>query len=220
MKKTDRKYKACIAIMVITTVICLTLYFFVFHTGFSDNQEDWGYFGSYFSGILMPILTGINVFVFITLTKEIEQERELKKEQELQIQKEMHLMSLRFEEVKNLNNALTAVFNNNTQTCTGTPPTVDRALKCISNFHGYLGTLFPISFKRQSVFDFVIWELEEELMILSREGKDSVYALEKENLIKFIKLKYDLINALYALSSDKQENWPKETYDYLNIKQN
>lgn len=220
MKKVDRKYKVCVIIMIIMVVICLTLYFLVFHTVGFNNQEAWSNFGSFFSGFLMPILTSINIFVFITLTSEIEQDRKCKKEQELQIQKEMQLMSLRFEEVKNLNNALTEVFNNNTQSCWGTPTTIDRALKCISNFHNYLGTLFPITLKRQSVFDFVLWELEEELMILSREGKDSVYALEKENLIKFKKLKYDLINALYALSSDKQENWPKETYDYLNIKQN
>lgn len=36
---------------------------------FSDNISDWGSFGSYISGIVTPILTGLNIYIFFILTK-------------------------------------------------------------------------------------------------------------------------------------------------------
>ena len=63
--------------IIVSAVGCtiLFLYFICFHDGFSFDQSDWGNFGSFFSGVLIPILTIINIYVFISLTKEIEAQR-------------------------------------------------------------------------------------------------------------------------------------------------
>ena len=52
-------------------IATMLLYWSVFRFGLSTQMSDWGNFGSYFSGLIMPILTAINITVFVKMTKEI-----------------------------------------------------------------------------------------------------------------------------------------------------
>lgn len=52
----------------IATTAILGMYFFIFHYGLSSNSSDWANLGSYFSGMLLPILTFINILVLIEIS--------------------------------------------------------------------------------------------------------------------------------------------------------
>lgn len=221
------KYDICLYIGVLFAILFIFSYFFWFRDGISRNTADWGNFGAYYSGVLMPILTVVNIYVFIKLTREIELERRNReevqaqnREAELQKQREMQMAELRFEEVKNLNNVLEATFKSITKCETELPPTITNATKTISNFMYNFGTLFPIEEKRYRLFQLCLTEIDTELLCLQSEGWDSMYALPKDDIKKMHHLKDELIRSLYAISFGKEEKWSKETYDILNIKQN
>lgn len=61
------KKKISLYIGMVTAAI-LGMYFFIFHYGLSSNSSDWANLGSYFSGLLLPILTFVNILVFIEIS--------------------------------------------------------------------------------------------------------------------------------------------------------
>ena len=76
--KTDRRVKIACYIAIFVSVILIILYFVFFHYGFSNDSNSWSNFGDYFNGVLTPILTVVNIYVFIRLTtviSEIESKR-------------------------------------------------------------------------------------------------------------------------------------------------
>lgn len=76
---TKRKY---IYYAAIALVIALTfgIYFFTFHGSISDDSNVWSNFGNYINGLLTPLLTIINIAVFIELTIAISQLEEQRSE--------------------------------------------------------------------------------------------------------------------------------------------
>ncbi|MBQ6378131.1 MAG: hypothetical protein IJJ56_04985 [Prevotella sp.] len=52
----------------LATAAILGMYFFIFHYELSSNSSDWANLGSYFSGMLLPILTFVNILVFIEIS--------------------------------------------------------------------------------------------------------------------------------------------------------
>ena len=76
----------------IVSVIVLALYFIIFHSGFSNDSSSWSDFGDYCNGIITPILTAVNIFVFIRLTSKIS-EIESKRAQEILNQEKNHFNS-------------------------------------------------------------------------------------------------------------------------------
>lgn len=60
----------------VTLVAILTTYFVVFNGKLSVASQDWASFGGYVSGIMMPILTSINIWVFVNLTRAIDNNNE------------------------------------------------------------------------------------------------------------------------------------------------
>lgn len=57
-----------IAVITISSLVTIGLYFCMFHGSLSMDSKDWADFSTYFTGVLTPILTGVNIFVFIKLT--------------------------------------------------------------------------------------------------------------------------------------------------------
>ena len=78
----------------------IALYWSVFRYGLSTNAVDWGSFGSYFSGLLLPILTVINILVFVKMTKEISLIDDKRAESAINSQKEITLMQFRKSEIE------------------------------------------------------------------------------------------------------------------------
>lgn len=75
------------AIIIICTIIGLlelmviVVYFSIFNGSISTNNQDWGLFIQIFNGLIMAILTGVNIYIFYKLNITIEnknQERNIK----------------------------------------------------------------------------------------------------------------------------------------------
>lgn len=82
-----------------TIFIVVGLYWIVFHDGLSYNSEDWGNLGSYFNGVLSPILTFANIFIFIDISMKLSVLDDKRAEKESEGQKNLILMQFRKKEI-------------------------------------------------------------------------------------------------------------------------
>lgn len=91
-------------IITIATLIVINLFLtFV-------NSSSWIEFSVFFNGVLMPILTAINVFVFVKLTNIISKKDEIRSEKELSYQKQLLLMQFRKAEIEEFEKSFDNVF--------------------------------------------------------------------------------------------------------------
>lgn len=106
-KNLQRNVIICI---VLVSIIILAFYFFMFNNGLSKDSNSWSNFGDYVNGVLTPILTAINIYVFIKMTiaiSSLEERRtinaneieEARLEKEMQHEKIMLMMQLRKQEI-------------------------------------------------------------------------------------------------------------------------
>lgn len=117
----DRSIKNACYIAISFSVILIVPYFVFFHYGFSNDSNSWSNFGEYFNGVLSPILTAVNIYVFIRLTttisdieskraqeaidqEKLRSDRELNQakelfEKELEHEKKLLLIQLRKQEI-------------------------------------------------------------------------------------------------------------------------
>lgn len=85
--------------IVVSFIIVLSLYFIMFHDGLSEKASSWSEFGGYLSGVLMPILTTINIYVFLKLTNAISEKDIAQSEKEMENQRQIVLMQFRKAEI-------------------------------------------------------------------------------------------------------------------------
>ena len=76
-------------------VVVIGLYICNFHFGLSNSHSKWSEFGDYFNGLLSPILTAINIYVFIRLTRVIDENDDLRQSKAEAHEKAMLLMQYR-----------------------------------------------------------------------------------------------------------------------------
>ena len=97
-------------IIILSITIVLSLYFYMFHNGLSSNSTSWSEFGDYINGVLTPILTILNIYVFVKLTNSISERDSVRSEREMSYQKQIVLMQFRKDEIdsflKIMNDAL------------------------------------------------------------------------------------------------------------------
>ena len=74
------------------------------------NSSSWIEFSVFFNGVLMPILTALNVFVFVKLTNIISKKEEIRSEKELSYQKQLLLMQFRKAEIEVFEKSFDNVF--------------------------------------------------------------------------------------------------------------
>lgn len=74
------------------------------------NSSSWIEFSVFFNGVLMPILTALNVFVFVKLTNIISKKEEIRSEKELSYQKQLLLMQFRKAEIEAFEKSFDNVF--------------------------------------------------------------------------------------------------------------
>lgn len=96
-----RKY---IVLFIIIFAAAFAFYWSVFRYGLSTNSADWGSFGGYFSGLVLPILTAINIVVFVKMTKEISLIDGKRATTAINAQKEITLMQFRKKEIDTFEN--------------------------------------------------------------------------------------------------------------------
>ena len=102
------KITACI--LTIISISVIILYFNKFHYGLSSDQQDWGNFGAYISGTIVPILTIVNIWVFYRLTSAIDRHDEERKQKDLNHQRKIIVAQFRQKELDNIANILNSVF--------------------------------------------------------------------------------------------------------------
>ena len=97
--------------IIAVTICCLGFYFYMFNNGLSNESNSWSNFGDYVNGVLTPIFTVINIYVFIKLTtaisrleeKRYENSMEIedkRREKEIEHEKELLLMQFRKQEIE------------------------------------------------------------------------------------------------------------------------
>lgn len=98
-------------IIIVATICCFGLYLCMFNNGLSNNSNSWSNFGDYVNGVLTPIFTVINIYVFIKLTttisrleeKRYENSMEIenqRREKEIKHEKDLLLMQFRKQEIE------------------------------------------------------------------------------------------------------------------------
>ena len=110
-----KKYILLAIILLMATSIVLGMYWMVFHEGFSYNSADWGNFGSYFNGLMMPILTFVNILVFVSISMKISSLDDKRAEKEAEGQKNLMLMQFRKKEIDNFERVLNEALIPSTQ---------------------------------------------------------------------------------------------------------
>ena len=110
-----KKYILLVIILLMATSIVLGMYWMVFHEGFSYNSADWGNFGSYFNGLMMPILTFVNILVFVSISMKISSLDDKRAEKEAEGQKNLMLMQFRKKEIDNFERVLNEALIPSTQ---------------------------------------------------------------------------------------------------------
>ena len=118
-KKLQRNVIVCI---VVAFIIIPAFYFYMFNSGLSKDSNLWSNFGDYVNGILTPILTAINIYVFIKMTiaiSSLEEKRtinanaieEARFEKEMHHEKEMLMMQLRKQEIDTFVKQMNRIFD-------------------------------------------------------------------------------------------------------------
>lgn len=101
--------KIFILICVGAGLIGTGLYFYQFRGPFSSDAQDWNAFGGYINGVLMPILTMVNIWVFYKLTISIDRNDEVRKQKDIDFQKKMLTANLRQKLLEDFSNILNNV---------------------------------------------------------------------------------------------------------------
>lgn len=114
-------------------------------------NHSWIEFSTIFNGIMMPILTAINVYVFVKLTNAVSEKDEMRSRKELEYQKNMMLMQFRKSEI----DAFSRIITNENDVCT--EKLLSSALLYVDTFYSSRLSLFNLdkeSGVAEEIFDF------------------------------------------------------------------
>lgn len=99
-----------------TIIICLILVVFLylghFHSGLSNQMRDWSDFGNYFTGLLTPLLTIINIVVLVELTIAVSDADKSRTTAEIKTQKDLLLLQMRRQSIESFSQIMNHYFNN------------------------------------------------------------------------------------------------------------
>ena len=90
----DKRIKIVCLVATLIAIILVAPYFILFHYGFSNESSAWSNFGDYINGILTPILTTVNIYVFIRLTSKISEIEDNRTNEAIQQERERSIKEL------------------------------------------------------------------------------------------------------------------------------
>ena len=106
-----RKYRYIIYIIIAILLLgSLSFYAWFYHSGISNNINDWSAFSNYFSGFMMPFLTIANIVVFIELTIAISDYEEKRSAKEMEQQKALLVMQFRRQSIESFYQHINPLF--------------------------------------------------------------------------------------------------------------
>lgn len=185
-------------IMAAIFIIVVGLYFCKFHFGLSDCHSKWSEFGDYFNGLLSPILAAINIYVFIRLTKVIDENDDRRQKRAEEHEKSMILMQFRKSELDYLSNLLQQSMlikaDNNRYTM------VEPMMLALTYIETFLQTKLELfGLTEASPVTIKIQELYECLNEMSQLMLNNI-KVEKQNVLKFLNLKNEIILSLQKIT--------------------
>ena len=110
----ERKRIVYYTAMIILVALTFFIYFWKFHGELSDDSYIWSNFGNYINGLLSPLLTIINIVVFIELTIAISQMEEQRSKQAIENEKQLLLMQLRKQEIDKFVQQMNRIYDGHT----------------------------------------------------------------------------------------------------------
>ena len=202
------KAKRLIYIGVFSLLFFIVLYLLKFNKGLSDNSQEWNNFASYLSGLMMIVLTSINIYVFVKLTKAIDKSDEERRRQDVKAQKLILLSNLRQNELNRFNDVLNnALMIKPSFSIIEASRTIIEATIYIETFVNTKKHIFP--FIEDKNFEDKILRLHNILMLLDKKWKDSFNAENdteqnsftpliflKEDFVEFLKIKNNVLSSL------------------------
>ena len=207
-----------LAITVFTTIVGTT-YFYIFHGELSVSSQDWASFGSYISGVLMPIFTAINIWVFVRLTQTIDKQNKKRSEEEsekqqtrhkaeLEHQKRMIITQIRQAEISQLSKILDSSFIPDSNSCSDAlsknnsyKNNLARTLSEIDSFLNEKQYLFPTD-KNEIAFRSLI-KVYKMISEILNQFDDPGYKVELGNLLE---MKHKAMIELYQYTTDNISN--------------
>ena len=188
--------------------IFLSLYFSKFHNDLSSEANDWAAFGSYIGGVVTPVLTIINIGVFIWLTLVIKNSGEEQKKKELEHQKRLIITQMRKTEIAQLSKILDSTFvpENNSFIYSNSVNdelkiNLMRSLIEIDSFLNEKQNLFPLDHNSSAFLSLI--DLHKMIGEVQDQYDNSTY---KIRLVELMKLKHNAIQALYQFTTDNIAN--------------
>ncbi|MCE5319512.1 MAG: hypothetical protein LLF93_00225 [Bacteroidales bacterium] len=204
-------------IVLVSFGVSLFLYFYIFNGSLSRNAQDWASFGSYISGILLPILTGLNIWVFIRLTQAIDRENNIRKENDnkrfeerqkvdIEFQRRMIISQIRQTEVNSLSKALDNLFFPS-EFCSDSKLFLDsikvnlvKGQILIDSFVNGRNDLFNINENKEAID--ALWELHKKVSFLNRRIDDPSFTVENKLMQEILELKHKAISYLQKYTID------------------
>lgn len=193
-------------------LIIAAIYFYHFHNGFSQSPADWSSFADYICGLLSPLLTLLNIIVFIDLTKSIEQNRlaieknkdkeeEYRHKKDIEHQRQMQIFQLRVEEIHRLDNILENTFSSNIQDYhANIPASLIMSLTYIGSFTRNKIDIFVKSNEEKDQLSKLFLELHHILNELALNMGDINYQIDKSSMTQYLDTKAKIFKELYALT--------------------
>jgi len=197
-------------------LLFLIFYLMVFNGSISNESQDWSNFASYLSSMMMIVLTTINIYVFIRLTKVIDKNDETRRRQELNVQKLILLSNLRQSELNKFNDIL-----NNTLMISSSlieaesSRSLTETTTYIETFVNTKKHIFP--FIEEDDFVDKISRLHKIVSLINKKWKESFPKLTDNDsqsfipinlsieILEFLKLKNDVLKALQEFTIDSLE---------------
>lgn len=209
--------------IIVGSALLLFLFFYlrVFNGNISNESQDWSNFASYLSSMMMIVLTTINIYVFIRLTKVIDKNDETRRRQELNVQKLILLSNLRQSELNKFNDIL-----NNTLMISSSlieaesSRSLTETTTYIETFVNTKKHIFP--FIEEDDFVDKISRLHKIVSLINKKWKESFPKLTENDsqsfipinlsieILEFLKLKNDVLKAL--------QEFTIKSLDYNSIK--
>ena len=183
-----------VTIIIVVFVSVLAVYFAIFRFGLSHSSTTWSEFGGYVSGILMPILTAINIFVFVKLTNAISEKDSIRSEKELLFQKQLTLMQFRKKEIDEFEARTNSVFSFDDVN------TTKAMISKVNNIVIYLGTfqstkLALFGYSEDSEIKKDIDKLIDLFGEISKKWSNNV-AVSEEHMVLLFNLKNSIVRSL------------------------
>lgn len=105
-------FRFSIYIAVALLILGVTLlYLYNFHYGLSSHILDWSGFGSFFNGLLTPLLAIVNIIVLVELTIKISNIDNARTKSEIKAQKELLIIQLRKQSIESFCHVMSQYFD-------------------------------------------------------------------------------------------------------------